>query len=236
MRQEPWGLQGRLREWLVWKNGTAIFLVFDSVHFGWFKTTLSSLYPPPLPALAFTNHPSSTMVASLQTLSLLQMFMESTFYGCFVLLFTVSSVVLNKRYNLLMTQSQRRPIRMSDTGTGTEASTDPTRAEKKELEFWKTLGTIMIFLTTIVRSFELLKFLIAEIRLCLTMNSIGHSHGRRKCQPQPILSFVVKCPLCDFSLKCWAFSSEMRCWWLCFCPVKVPNTYQPINFSSVGYG
>lgn len=78
---------------------------------------------------------------SLVILSSMQMFMDSTFYGCFVMLFTVSSVVLNKRYRALEVQSQR-----------TAKGVDPTRAQKKELKFWKTLGSLMLILTTFVSS------------------------------------------------------------------------------------
>lgn len=76
---------------------------------------------------------------SLQMLSQVQIFMDSTFYGCFAMLFTVSCVVLNKRFRVLETQSQRN----------TEKE-DPTVSEKRELKFWKTLGSLLIVLTTLV--------------------------------------------------------------------------------------
>lgn len=77
---------------------------------------------------------------TLEALSQLQMFMDSTFYGCFVMLFTVSSVVLDKRRRVLEVQSQRR----------LEKDDPNTRAEKRELKFWKYLGSAMLVLTTFV--------------------------------------------------------------------------------------
>lgn len=68
------------------------------------------------------------------------MFMDSTFYGCFVMLFTVSIVVLNKRLRVLEVRSLR----------SVETEDAATSAEKKELRFWKTLGTMMIILATCV--------------------------------------------------------------------------------------
>ncbi|KAJ3559824.1 hypothetical protein NP233_g11167 [Leucocoprinus birnbaumii] len=78
------------------------------------------------------------MAPSLSVLSTVQIFMDSTFYGCFVMLFTVSVVVLNKRSRRLETRSQRSG----------EKDDPATKVERNELRFWKTLGTTMIIITT----------------------------------------------------------------------------------------
>ncbi|KAF5350574.1 hypothetical protein D9756_008557 [Leucocoprinus leucothites] len=77
------------------------------------------------------------MSPPLNILSTVQVFMDSTFYGCFVMLFTVSVVVLNKRSRTLEARRRR-----------SAEKEDSTADERKELRFWKTLGTTMIVLTT----------------------------------------------------------------------------------------
>ena len=78
---------------------------------------------------------------SLVIMGQVQIFMDSTFYGCFVMLFTVSTVVLNLRDRTLRVQLGKRP----DLGKD-----GVTRAQRNEIRFWLALGSIMLMLTTIV--------------------------------------------------------------------------------------
>lgn len=75
----------------------------------------------------------------VSTLTIVQIFMDSTFYGCLVMLFTVSNVVLDKQWCLLEVQSQK-----------SSEEQNAILEKKNTLKFWRTLGIAMLALTTLV--------------------------------------------------------------------------------------
>jgi hypothetical protein len=82
---------------------------------------------------------TTIMAPSLEDLSTLQIMMDTTFYGCFTMLFTISNVVLNNRCRVIEIQNIQHAERDSNSTLG---------ARLTELRFWKLLGSVFAVLIT----------------------------------------------------------------------------------------